>query len=67
MVNDKPQNDNSQQGESVESIPLADLLENPDPDFNVVVTQRSQDIPSRIELGTDENRPAPPKTENKQA
>ncbi len=67
MVNDEPQNDNSQQGESVESIPLVALLENPDPDFNVVVERRSQDVPGRIELGTDENRPAPAKTESKQA
>ncbi len=66
MVNDEPQDDNSQQGESVESITLASLLENPDPDFDVVVTQRSRDVPGRIELATNENRPAPPKTESKE-
>ena len=67
MVYDEPQNDNSQQGETVESIPLVALLENPDPDFDVVVTKRSKDIPGRIEPATDENRPAPPNPESKQA
>ena len=67
MVNDEPQNDNSRQDESVESIPLATLLENPDPDFDVVVTKRSQHIPGRKERATDENRPAPPNPESKQA
>ena len=65
MVNDEPQNDNSQQGESVESITLASLLENPDPDFDVVVTQRSRNTPGRIELATDGDRPAPPKPERR--
>ena len=67
MVYDEPQNDNSQQDETVESIPLVALLENPDPDFNVVVEKRSQHIPGRIERATDENRPAPPNPESKQA
>lgn len=67
MVNDEPQNDNSQQGESVESIPLVALLENPDPDFNVVVEKPSKDMPGRIEPATDENRPAPPNPESEQA
>ena len=67
MVYDEPQNDNSQQDETVESIPLVALLENPDPDFNVVVEKRSQHIPGRIEPATDENRPAPPNPESKQA
>ena len=67
MVNDEPQNDSSQQVESVESLSLAALLENPDPDFDVVVTQRSQHVPSRIERATDENRPAPPYPESKQS
>lgn len=65
MVNDEPQNDNSQQGETVESITLASLLENPDPDFDVVVAQRSQEVPNRIERATDENLPAPPNAESK--
>ena len=50
MRNDKPQNDNSPQVYSVELIPLAPLLENPDPDFDVVVPRGSKDAPRRIEL-----------------
>ena len=60
MVNDKPQNDNSRQVEWVELIPLAPLLENPDPDFDVVAERRSKDMPGWIEQATDGNRPAPP-------
>lgn len=67
MVNDEPQNNNKQQTESVEFIPLAPLLENPDPDFDVVVVKRSKDLPGRIEYSTGESSPAPPKPENKQA
>ena len=67
MLNDEPQNDNSQQSESVELIPLAPLLENPDPDFDVVVERRSKDRLDRIELATEENRRAPHNPENKQA
>lgn len=58
MVGDEPQNDNSQPVESVESIPLATLLENPDPDFDVVVERRSRDMPGRIERAINGNRPA---------
>jgi hypothetical protein len=65
LVNDELQNNNSQQGETVESITLASLLENPDPDFDVVVAQRSREALNRIERATDENRPAPPKAERK--
>ncbi len=65
MFNDEPQNDNSQQGETVESITLASLLENPDPDFDVVVTQRSSVLPRRIELATDDKPPPPSKTERR--
>lgn len=64
MHSDKRQNDNNQQGETVESITLASLLENPDPDFDVVVTQRSSVLPRRLERATEAN---PPNTENKQA
>ena len=60
MVNDETQNDNGQQSELVESIPLATLLENPDPDFDVIVEKRSKDHGSQIERARDENRPAPP-------
>ncbi|MDE2748569.1 MAG: hypothetical protein OXI34_06370 [Chloroflexota bacterium] len=67
MVNDEPQKDTSQQGEFVESITLASLLENPDPDFNVVVEKRSRDVLGRIEQATEGNRPLPPKPQNKQA
>ena len=67
MVNDEPQDDSSQQGEFVESITLASLLENPDPDFDVVVERRSRDMPERIERGIDRSRPVPPKPENNQA
>ena len=67
MVNDETQNDNGQQSELVESIPLATLLENPDPDFDVIVEKRSKDYGSQIERAIDENRPAPPKPENGQS
>ncbi len=59
MRSDEPQNNNSQQGESVEFVPLAPLLENPDPDFDVVVAQRNREAPGRIEPAKEENRPAP--------
>ena len=64
MVNDEPSNNNSEQAESIELIPLAPLLENPDPDFDVVVTKGSHDISGRIELATDDARP---NLESKQA
>ena len=67
MVNDEPKNNNIQQGETVESITLAALLENPDPDFDVVVARRSKDMPGRLERATDDNRAAPPNPESKQA
>ena len=60
MVDDEPQNDSGQQSEWVESIPLATLLENPDPDFDVVVEKRSNDIPGRTEYGTDGTPRRPP-------
>ncbi|MDE2777649.1 MAG: hypothetical protein OXI77_17110 [Chloroflexota bacterium] len=66
MVIDEPQNDSSQQGEFVESITLASLLENPDPDFDVVVAKFSKEMPGGIERAPGETRPAPPKTENGQ-
>ena len=59
MVNDEPQNDNSQQVDSVESLSLAALLADPDPDFDVLITQRSQHVPGRIEQAKDENGPSP--------
>ena len=58
-----PQNDNNQQSEAVESILLASLLENPDPDFDVVVAQRSKNVPRRVELAEQDAPPAPPKPE----
>lgn len=67
MRSDEPQNGNSQQDESVESISLVALLENPDPDFDVVVDRRSADIRGRIKRAFDELRPAPPDRESKQA
>lgn len=67
MFIDDPQDNSSQQAESVELIPLAPLLENPDPDFDVVVEKRSRDFPGRIERSTDVNRPAAPKPENGQS
>ena len=66
MDNDEPQNDNSQQVDSVESLSLAALLADPDPDFDVLITQRSQHIPGRIERAIDKYRPAPPKQESKE-
>ncbi len=66
MVDDEPQNNNSQQDETVESITLASLLENPDPDFDVVVTLRSRNAPGRLERAKEAIRPAPPNGENKQ-
>lgn len=67
MLSDEPQNNNSQQGESVEFIPLAPLLENPDPDFDVVVNRRVKDKPGWLERAKEAIRPTPPKGENKQA
>ena len=67
MVSDDPQNDNNQQHELVESIPLAPLLENPDPDFDVVVERRSRDLPGWVKRAADAIRPAPSKPENKQS
>jgi hypothetical protein len=66
MVNDEPGNDNNQPGETVESITLASLLENPDPDFDVAIEMFSKDMPGRRELVTDINRPSPPKPEREQ-
>ena len=63
MLGDDPQNDNNHQGETVESIPLAALLENPDPDFDVVVVQRSKDLSSRREFAAEDYPPPPPKSE----
>ena len=67
MVSDEPQNNNSHQGESVESITLASLLENPDPDFDVVVKRRVKDKPGWLERAKEAIRPSPPNGENKQA
>ena len=67
MVNNEPQNDSSQQGESVESLSLAPLLEDPDPDFDVVVARRSRDMFGRIERAINGDGPAPPKPESKQS
>jgi len=67
LVNDEPKNNNSQQGETVESITLAALLENPDPDFDVVVARRGNGHAGRLERATDDKRAAPPNPESKQA
>lgn len=66
MVSDEPQHDNNQHSELVELIPLKPLLENPDPDFDVVITERSQFLPSLFKRRTVKNRPAAPKPENEQ-
>ena len=67
MLSDEAQNNNSQQGESVEFIPLAPLLENPDPDFDVVVKRPVKDRPGWLERVIEVIRPTPPKGENRQA
>lgn len=67
MINDEPQNNSSQQAESVELIPLAPLLENPDPDFDVVVEKRSRHILGRREPAAVESRPASQNSDSKQA
>ena len=58
MAVDKLQNYNSQTGELVQSISLVDLLENPDPDFDVVVERRSRDMRGWIKRAADAIRPA---------
>ena len=60
MLSYEPRNNNSQQAESVELIPLAPLLENADPDFDVVVERRNASIRGRIKRAIDELRPSPP-------
>ncbi len=59
MVNDDPKNDNSQQADTVELIPLAPLVENPDPDFDVVVERRGRNFRSWFKRVADGVRPAP--------
>ena len=66
MVNDEPQHDNNQEGELVELIPLKPLIEDPDPDFDVVITERSQFFPSLFKRRRDKSRPAAPKPESEQ-
>ena len=67
MVNNAPQNNISQQDESEESISLVALLENPDPDFDVVVEKRGADVRGRIRRAIDELRPAPPNSDSRRA
>ncbi len=65
MANEERQNDNSQQSESVEFIPLATLLENPDPDFDVVIPRRNASFARRAVQALSEIRSALTNTENK--
>ena len=67
MNNDEPQNDNNEQAETVELIPLAPLLEDPDPDFDVVIERRGRDFLSRFKRATAHSAPGALNTESGQS